>query len=67
MSRMTAPVGEVTTPTTSGRTGRGRLRAASNSPSAASALRRSSSSAMSAPMPAGSMRSTTIWYFDRPG
>ena len=64
---MTAPVGEVTTPITSGRNGRSCLRAASNSPSAASFFLRSSTSAMSAPMPAGSSVSTTIWYFDWPG
>ncbi len=48
---MTAPVGEVTTPTTRGRNGGLRLRAASNSPSSASFLRRASSSAIKAPMP----------------
>ena len=46
---MTAPVGEVTTPTTLGRNGTLRLRAASNSPSSASFLRRASRSAISAP------------------
>ena len=61
MSRITAPVGEVTTPTISGRKGSARLRASSKSPSAASALRRFSSSAISAPIPAGSRLSTTSW------
>ena len=67
MSRMTAPVGEVMTPITLGRCGSLRLRASSNSPSAASFFLRSSSSAISAPMPAGSSMSMTIWYFDEPG
>ena len=61
MSRITAPVGEVTTPMVRGMNGSGRLRAASNRPSAASCLRRASSSAISAPTPAGSSNSTTIW------
>ena len=64
---MTAPVGDVTTPITSGRNGSLRLRPASNSPSAAIALRRFSSKARSAPSPASSIRSTTIWYLERPG
>ena len=61
MSRMTAPVGEVTRPTTRGRNGSRFLRASSNRPSAASFLLRSSSSAISAPTPAGSSASMTIW------
>ena len=61
MSRMTAPVGEVTTPTILGRNGALRLRATSNSPSSASFLRRASSSAISAPIPASSSESITIW------
>ena len=64
---MTAPVGEVTTPMTEGRKGSGFLRPSSNSPSAASRFLRSSSSAISAPTPAGSSVSMTIWYFDCPG
>ena len=64
---MTAPVGEVMTPITSGRKGSNCFRAASNRPSAASFFLRSSSSAMSAPSPAGSSVSITIWYFDWPG
>ena len=61
MSRITAPVGEVTTPITSGRNGSVFLRAASNRPSAASVFLRSSSSAISAPRPASSTCSTMIW------
>ena len=67
MSRITAPVGEVTTPITSGSNGSSCLRASSNRPSAASLRLRSSSSAISAPTPAGSSASITIWYFDEPG
>jgi hypothetical protein len=67
MSRMTAPVGEVTTPITSGSHGNSCLRASSNRPSAASFFLRSSISAISAPMPAGSSASITIWYFEEPG
>jgi hypothetical protein len=67
MSRITAPVGEVTIPITGGMNGSGRLPDGSNRPSAASARRRWSSSAISAPAPATSMRSITIWYLDRPG
>ncbi len=67
MSRITAPVGEVTTPITSGRNGIGFFRAASNRPSAARRLRRSSSSLSSAPAPASSTDSTTSWYFDERG
>ena len=61
MSRITAPVGEVMTPIVSGRNGIGRLRSSSNRPSAASALRRASTNAISAPTPAGSIASMTIW------
>ena len=64
---MTAPVGEVTTPITSGSQGSNCLRASSNRPSAPSFCLRSSISAISAPMPAGSSASMTIWYFDEPG
>ena len=64
---MTAPVGEVTTPITSGRNGNSCLRASSNRPSAASFFLRSSRSFISAPMPAGSRLSMTIWYLDEPG
>ena len=64
---MTAPVGDVMTPITTGRNGKRFLREASNRPSAASFFFRSSTSAISAPSPAGSSISTTIWYFDWPG
>ena len=64
---MTAPVGLVTTPMTRGMNGSGRLRSAANSPSAISDALSLSSSAISAPAPASSIRSMTIWYFDRPG
>ena len=64
---MTAPVGLVTTPITSGRKGSARFRSAANNPSAASFFRRSSSSAISAPAPAGSRCSITIWYLELPG
>ncbi len=67
MSRITAPVGEVTTPTTCGMTGSSCLRAGSNRPSAASRLRRSSSWASSAPTPAGSRLSMMSWYLEEPG
>ena len=63
---MTAPVGDVTTPITSGRNGSSCLRASSNRPSAASFFLRSSSSFISAPTPAGSRLSMTIWYLDEP-
>ncbi len=67
MSRITAPVGLVITPITRGMVGRGRLRPASNSPSAASFAFSRSSWASRAPMPAGSMVSMMIWYWERPG
>jgi hypothetical protein len=67
MSRITAPVGDVTTPITPGRNGSGRLRSLANSPSASSRRRVFSSSASSAPSPAISIVSMTIWYFERPG
>ena len=67
MSRITAPVGEVTTPITPGRKGSFLLRSTENNPSAASATRRASISAMSAPIPAGSIVSMTSWYLDWPG
>ena len=60
MSRITAPLGDVTTPITVGRNGRSCFLASSNSPSAASFRLRSSRSAISAPMPAGSSVSTMI-------
>ena len=66
MSRITAPVGEVTTPMVFGRKGSGFLRVGSNSPSASSRALVFSSSASSAPSPASSIRSITIWYLERP-
>ena len=67
MSRITAPVGDVTTPIVRGRNGSFCLRASSNSPSAAKRWRFFSSSASNAPSPAISIRSITIWYLERPG
>jgi hypothetical protein len=67
MSRITAPVGLVITPITAGLDGSGRLRAGSNSPSAASRAFSRSNWASRAPMPAGSMVSMTIWYLDEAG
>ena len=67
MSRMTAPVGEVTMPIVRGMRGSARFRSSANRPSAASAFLRASRSAISAPSPAGSSASTTIWYFERLG
>ena len=56
MSRITAPVGEVTMPIRCGSAGSGRFRAASNSPSAASFFFNCSKASCSAPCPCGSMR-----------
>ena len=64
MSRITAPVGLVITPTTAGMDGSGCLRDASNRPSAASFCFSRSSWASRAPMPAGSMVSMISWYLD---
>jgi hypothetical protein len=61
MSRITAPVGLVITPTTAGMAGRARLRPASNRPSPASLAFSRSSWASRAPTPAGSMVSMMIW------
>ena len=61
MSRITAPVGLVTTPITVGCGGSARLRPASNSPSAFSLAFSRSSWASRAPTPAGSRLSITIW------
>ena len=52
MSRMTAPVGEVTTPITSGRNGSGFSRSAANSPSAGESLAPLVEQLSSAPTPA---------------
>ena len=59
ISRITAPVGEVTTPMTCGRNGSNCLRSSSNRPSAARRRLRSSSWASNAPSPAGSIVSMT--------
>lgn len=64
MSRITAPVGEVTTPMVLGRKGSGFFRSSANNPSSASFLRRSSSILRSAPSPASSMDSMMSWYFE---
>ena len=61
MSRITAPVGDVTIPMLRGRNGMRFLRAASNRPSAASFFLRASSIAIKAPRPASSIRSTMSW------
>ena len=61
MSRITAPVGEVITPTTAGMAGSGRLRSGANRPSPASLAFSRSSWASRAPTPATSMVSMTIW------
>ncbi len=66
ISRITAPVGEVTTPITLGKNGSSCLRSSSNRPSAVNFFLRSSRSFISAPIPAGSSVSMTIWYFEDP-
>ncbi len=60
MSRITAPVGLVITPTVAGIDGRGRFLATSNRPSPCSRAFSFSSWARRAPTPAGSMVSITI-------
>ena len=66
ISRITAPVGDVTTPITSGKNGRACFRAGSNKPSAAKAALRFSSMAIKAPTPATATSSTLRLYFDCP-
>ena len=66
ISRITAPVGDVTTPITSGKKGKACRRSGSNSPSAAKANLRFSSMAIKAPMPATATSSTLRLYFDCP-
>ena len=61
MSRMAAPVGEVTTPTCCGSAGSGRLRSAAKSPSAASRFFSASRRSISSPSPAGSIFRSKIW------
>ena len=65
MSRITAPVGLVTTPTARGSAGSGRLRAASKSPSRWSFSRSCSKASWSAPLPLGSSSSTISWNCPR--
>ena len=62
MSRSAAPSSDVTTPMRRGSTGSGRLRPASNSPSACSRRLSCSNAACSAPSPSGSSASQTSWY-----
>ena len=66
ISRITAPVGEVTTPITSGKKGKACLRAGSNNPSAAKAVFRFSNMAINAPTPATATSSTFKLYLDCP-
>jgi hypothetical protein len=66
MSRMTAPLDEVTTPMRRGQNGRRRLRSGANSPSAASLRFSSSKASISRPAPAGSSAVTDIWNLPRP-
>ena len=61
-----APLGEVITPTARGMAGIGRLRAASNNPSAASRVLVSSKARRKAPSPAASMCSAMSWKSPRP-
>jgi hypothetical protein len=67
MSRMAAPVGEVTIPITRGKAGSGRLRASAKRPSASSRRLSCSKAYWSAPTPLGSRSSTTNWYSPRGG
>ena len=62
MSRSAAPSSEVTIPIFRGSAGSGRLRAASNRPSACSFFFSCSNASCSAPSPCGSMCSQVIWY-----
>src|SRR2546422_3170290 len=67
MSCTTAPISEVTTPIFSGNPGRGRFRAASNNPSAASFLRVFWYAAQNAPTPAGVAALMRSWTDPRRG
>jgi hypothetical protein len=58
MSRMAAPVGEVTTPMQRGSTGSGFLRAAANKPSSSSFFFSCSNASCRAPNPTGSISVT---------
>ena len=64
-SRTAAPVGLVTTTIRRGKRGRGRFRAGSNSPSAASRATVWRNASSSAPIPSGSIRRITTWYSPR--
>ena len=61
MSFQTAPVGLVMTAIVAGRAGSGRLRAVSNSPSAASRALSASNRRVRSPRPAGWIDSTYSW------
>ena len=61
MSRITAPVGEVTTPILRGSSGSGRLRSGAKSPSLSSRSLSSSKACASDPFPRGSRSWTEIW------
>ena len=61
MSRQTAPVGLVTTAIVAGAPGSGRLRAASNRPSAARRALSASNRSARSPNPAGWIDSTYSW------
>jgi hypothetical protein len=65
MSRMAAPVGEVTTPTRRGKSGSGRFNSSANKPSAASLSRICSNATRNAPAPTGSSPSTSNSYSPR--
>ena len=61
-----APLGEVTSAMQRGKAGSGRLRAASNSPSACSLSRSCRKASSSAPCPTGTRLRTTIWNLPWP-
>ena len=63
MSRITAPVGDVTTAIARGSRGIGRFLSAANRPSAASLALSCSKASWRAPRPTGSIAWTLIWNF----
>ena len=63
MSRIAAPVGDVTIPIRRGNFGNGRLRSGANNPSASSLRLSASNFAWSMPTPRGCKISTRSWYF----
>ena len=65
MSRIAAPVGDVTMPMRRGSAGSGRLRACAKRPSASSLRLSASNCAIRSPSPACSRACTTIWYVPR--